>query len=134
MAGSKVATKTAAGFGTVLLGSALGVNLNTATNVDTIIPMIDTPTKFRVRAIAMTNGSINPTTARFTIQTAALQGGVAVVTSVTPSLASAAVVQDLSIASTNTISGTGNLYLNLATAQSAAATVDIYVYGDIYTA
>lgn len=134
MAGSKVAPRTAAGFGSILLGYALGVNLNTATNVDTPIQMIDTPTKFRVRAVAMTNGSINPTTARFTIQTAVLQGGTAVVSSVTPSLASAAVVQDLSIASTNAITGTGSLYLNLATAQGAAATVDIYVYGDIYTA
>ena len=134
MAGDKVATKLASQFGSVLLGSAIGVNLNTATGVDTPIAMIDTPTKFRVRAVAMTNGSINPTTARFTINTLPATGGVAVVTSVTPSLSSAAVVQDLSIASTNTISGTGNLYLNLGTAQSAAATVDIYVYGDIYTA
>jgi len=134
MAGDKVGTKLAAQFGSILLGSAMGVNLNTATNVDTVIPMIDTPTKFRVRAVAMTNGSINPTTARFTINTAVAAGGVAVVTAVTPSLSSAAVVQDLSIASTNTISGIGALYLNLGTAQGAAATVDIYVYGDIYTA
>jgi hypothetical protein len=134
MAGDKVSNKLAAQFGYILLGSAMGVNLNTATNVDTPIVMIDTPTKFRVRAVAMTNGSINPTTARFTIQTAVLQGGVAVVTAVTPSLSSSAVVQDLSIASTNVITGTVNLYLNLTTAQGAAATVDIYVYGDIYTA
>ena len=134
MAGSKVAPRTAAGFGSILLGSAMGVNLNTATNVDTVIQMIDTPTKFRVRAVAMTNGSINPTTARFTIQTGALVSGTAVVTAVTPSLGSSSVVQDLSIASTAAITGTGALYLNLTTAQGAAATVDIYVYGDIYTA
>ena len=133
MAGSKSGTKTASQFGSVLLGSAIGVNLNSATGVDTIIPMIDTPTKFRVRAIAMTNGSINPTTARYTIQTAAAVGGTVVVSAVTPSLATAPIVQDLNIASTSAITGTGNLYLNLTTAQGAAATVDIYVYGDIYT-
>jgi len=134
MAGDKVSNKLAAQFGYILLGSAMGVNLNSATNVDTPIAMIDTPTKFRVRAVAMTNGSINPTTARFTINTAVSAGGTAVVTAVTPSLASSSIVQDLSIASTNAITGTGNLYLNLTTAQGAAATVDIYVYGDIYTA
>ena len=133
MPGSKVAQKTASQFGSVLLGYALGVNLNSATNVDTPIQMIDSPTKFRVRAVAMTNGSINPSTARFTINTGALGTGTAVVTSVTPSLASSSVVQDLSIASTAAITGTGTLYLNLGTAQGAAATVDIYVYGDIYT-
>lgn len=132
MAGSRVANRYASGFGSVLLGSAIGVNLNTATGIDTLIQLVDTPTKFRVRAIAVTNGSINPTTARFTIQTGAGATGVAVVTSVTPSLASTAVVQDLTIASTNTITGTGALYLNLATVQGAAATVDVYVYGDIY--
>jgi len=134
MAGSKVAPKTASQFGSVLLGSVTGANLNATAGSDIVVPLIDTPSKFRVRAIAMTNGSINPTTARFTVQTAAAVGGVVVVSAVTPSLASAAVVQDLTIASTNTISGTGNLYINLTTAQGAAATVDIYIYGDIYTA
>lgn len=134
MAGSKVAQRTAAGFGSILLGSVTGLNLNAANGTDTFIPFQDTPTKFRVRAIAMTNGSINPTTARFTVNTAAAAGGTAVVTSVTPSLASAAVVQDLTIASTNTITGVGGLFVNLGTQQGAAATVDLYIYGDIYTA
>jgi hypothetical protein len=134
MACDKVSNKLPSMFGSILLGSVTGVNLNSATNVDTPIQMIDSPTKYRVRAIAMTNGSINPTTARFTINTAVAAGGVAVVTAVTPSLSSSAVVQDLSIASTNAITTTGTLYLNLTTAQGAAATVDIYVYGDIYTA
>jgi hypothetical protein len=133
MPASRVANKLPAMFGSILLGYQLGVNLNAGTNVDQAIALIDTPTKFRVRAVAMTNGSINPTTARFAINTAAAGGGVGVVTTVTPSLSSAAVVQDLTVASTNTITGTGNLYLYLTTPQSAAATVDIYVYGDIYT-
>lgn len=134
MPASRVANKLPSQFGSILLGSYIGVNLNATAGTDAaVINLPDTPTKFRVRAIAMTNGSINPTTARFTVNTAAAGGGVAVVTSVTPSLASAAVVQDLTIASTNTITGTGNLYINLPTAQGAAATVDIYVYGDIYT-
>ena len=133
MAGSRVADKFSTQFGSMLLGSALGVNLNSAINVDTPVFLIDTPTKFRIRAVALTNGSINPTTARFTLNTGALATGVAVVTAVTPALASSAVVQDLTIASTNAITGTGTLYINLGTAQGAAATADIYIYGDILT-
>jgi hypothetical protein len=55
------------------------------------------------------------------------------VTAVTPALASAAVVQDLTIASTNAVSQ-AYLYINVGTAQGAAATVDLYIYGDILTA
>jgi hypothetical protein len=134
MAGSRVANKLAANFGSYLLGSVTGLNLNAANGTDVFVPFPDTPTKFRVRAVAMTNGSINPTTARFTINTAAAAGGTAIVSSVTPSLASASVVQDLTIASTATVTGIGGLFINLGTQQGAAATVDIYIYGDIYTA
>jgi hypothetical protein len=131
MAASRVANKLPSQFGSILLAVVPSLNLN-ATG-DTLVAFADTPTKFRVRAIAMTNGSINPTTARFTVQTAASAGGTAVVTAVTPSLASAAVVQDLSIASTNAFSQS-YLYINVGTAQGAAATVDLYIYGDILTA
>jgi hypothetical protein len=134
MASSRVANKLPSQFGSILLASAIGVNLNAGTNVDLQITLPDTPTKFRVRAIAMTNGSINPTTARFAIYTAAAAGGTAVVTSVTPSLATSPVVQDLTINSTNAFTGVGNLYLYLTTPQGAAATVDIYIYADILTA
>ena len=42
-------------------------------------------------------------------------------------------VQDLTIASTNAVSQ-AYLYINVGTAQGAAATVDLYIYGDILTA
>jgi len=106
--------------------------LDLNTTGDTFVAFADTPTKFRIRAIAMTNGSINPTTARFTVRTAASAGGTAIVTAVTPSLASSAVVQDLSIASTNAFTQ-AYVYINVGTAQGAAATVDLYIYGDILT-
>ena len=131
MAGSRVGNKLPSGFGSILLAVVPSLNLN-ATG-DTLVAFPDTPTKFRVRAIAMTNGSINPSAARFTVQTAAAAGGTAVVTSVTPSLASSAVVQDLSIASTNAFTQS-YLYINVGTAQGAAATVDLYIYGDVLTA
>ena len=131
MAGSRVANKLPSGFGSILLAVVPSFNLN-ATG-DTLVAFPDTPTKFRVRAVAMTNGSINPTTARFSINTAAATGGTSVVNTVTPSLASAAVVQDLTIASTNAFSQS-ILYLNVSVAQGAAATVDIYIYGDVLTA
>jgi hypothetical protein len=128
MASSRVANKLPSQFGSILLAVVPSLNLN-ATG-DTFVAFADTPTKFRIRAIAMTNGSINPSTARFTVQSAA---SAAIVTSVTPSLASSAVVQDLSIASTNAYSQ-AYVYINVGTAQGAAATVDLYIYGDILTA
>ena len=134
MASSRVANKLPSQFGAILLASYAGVNLNAGTNVDLQITLPDTPTKFRVRAIAVTNAFINPTTARYAIWTGAAGTGTNIVTTVTPSMSSAAVVTDLSINSTNAISGTGNLYLYLTTPQGAAATMDIYIYGDILTA
>jgi hypothetical protein len=134
MASSRVANKLPSQFGAILLASYVGVNLNAGTNVDLQITLPDTPTKFRVRAIAVTNASINPTTARYAIWTAPGGTGTNIVTTVTPSMATAPVVTDLSIASTAAISGVGNLYLYLTTPQGAAATMDIYIYGDILTA
>jgi len=134
MASSRVANKLPTGFGAILLAVVPSVNLNLGTNVDVFVPFPDTPTKYRVRAIAMTNGSINPTTARFTINTGPLVSGTQIVSTVTPSLSSSAVVQDLTIASTNAISSNPFLYINIGTPQGAAATVDIYIYGDILTA
>jgi len=131
MAASRVANKFPSGFGSILLAVVNGLNLN-ATG-DTFVPFTDTPTKFRTRAVAMTNGSINPTTARFSINTGALVTGTQLVATVTPALASSAVVQDLTVASTNAISGVGGVYINVSVAQGAAATVDIYIYGDILT-
>ena len=131
MASSRVANKLPSQFGSILLAVVPSLNLN-ATG-DTFVAFPDTPTKFRIRAIAMTNGSINPTTARFSVQTAASGGGTAIVTTVTPSLSSAAVVQDLTVANTNAWSQQ-YLYVNVSVAQGAAATVDLYIYGDILTA
>lgn len=131
MSSSRVSNKLPSQFGSILLAVVAGLDLNTTG--DTFVAFADTPTKFRIRAIAMTNGSINPTTARFTVRTAASAGGTAIVTAVTPSLASSAVVQDLSIASTNAFSQ-AYVYINVGTAQGAAATVDLYIYGDILTA
>jgi hypothetical protein len=77
MAASRVANKLPSGFGSILLAVVPSFNLN-ATG-DTLVAFPDTPTKFRVRAVAMTNGSINPSTARFGIYTAAAAGGMMVV-------------------------------------------------------
>ena len=131
MANSRVANKLPSGFGSILLAVVNGLNLN-ATG-DTFVPFPDTPTKFRTRAVALTNGSINPTTARFSINTGAAVSGTQLVATVTPSLASSAIVQDLSIASTSAITGVGGVYINVSIAQGAAATADVYIYGDILT-
>ena len=133
MAGSNIGSKLPSGVGNILLGVVIGANFNQVADVQ--IPLIDTPTKFRVRAITLTNGSINPTTARFGVFSGAGATGTTIVSaSTTPSLATAATLQDLSIAATTSITSTGSIYLNLTTAQGAAATVDVYVWGDILSA
>lgn len=131
MAGSRVANKLPSGFGSILLAVVPSVNLN-ATG-DTFVTFPDTPTKYRIRAVSLTNGSINPTTARFSINVGAAVTGTQLVATVTPSLASAAIVQDLSINSTNAITGS-SVFINVSVAQGAAATADIYIYGDVLIA
>jgi len=133
MAGSNIGSKLPSQLGYVLLGQVTGANFNQVADVQ--IPLIDTPTKFRVRAVCLTNASTNPTTARFGIFSGTAGSGTTIVNaSTTPSLATAATLQDLTVTETTSITGTGSIYLNLTTAQGAAATVDIYVYGDILTA
>ena len=133
MAGSNIGSKLPNGVGNILLGVVIGANFNQVADVQ--IPLIDTPTKFRVRSVTLTNGSINPTTARFGIFSGAGGTGTTIVkASTTPSLGTAATLQDLTVTETTAISGTGSIYLNLTTAQGAAATVDVYVWGDILTA
>jgi len=132
MAGSRVANKLPSGFGSILLAVVPSLNLN-ATG-DTLVAFPDTPTKFRIRAVSLTNGSINPTTARFSINAGPAVSGTQFVSTVTPSLASAAVVQDLTVASTLATSNSPLVYINVSVAQGAAATADIYIWGDVLTA
>jgi len=126
-------------FGGILLGKLISANMN-STN-DQRIVMFSNPSKFILRRIVVTNASISLTTAAGGVYTAASKGGTAVVASsqAYSSLSASTLFLDLTLstsgsASTTVKSSIPNLYLSLTTAQGAAATADVYVYGDILEA
>ena len=126
-------------FGGILLGKLISANMN-STN-DQRIAMFSNPSKFILRRIVVTNASISLTTAAGGVYTAASKGGTAVVASsqAYSSLSASTLFLDLTLSTTGSASTTvkssiPNLYLSLTTAQGAAATADVYVYGDILEA
>ena len=126
-------------FGGILLGKLIGADMNSTS--DQRIVMFSNPSKFILRRIVATNASISLTTAAGGVYTAASKGGTAVVASsqAYSSLSASTLFLDLTLntsgsASTTVKSSIPNLYLSLTTAQGAAATADVYVYGDILEA
>ena len=126
-------------FGGILLGKLIGANMNSTS--DQRIVMFSNPSKFILRRIVVTNASISLTTAAGGVYTAASKGGTAVVASsqAYSSLSASTLFLDLTLSTTGSASTTvkssiPNLYLSLTTAQGAAATADVYVYGDILEA
>ena len=109
-----------------LLAYFQGVNVN-ATG-DTVLPIINSTT-YSVSNVVMTNASVSLTTAAAGVFTAPAAGGTAIVANAALSaLTGSTVVSQRTVASTAAQSGQ-NLYVNVGTAQGAAATVDVYVYG-----
>ena len=109
-----------------LLGSVRGANLN-ATG-DTVIPIVCSTT-YSVSNVILTNASISLTTALAGVFTAPAAGGAAIVANAALSGATGpTIVSQRTVASTAAQTGQ-SLYLNVGTAQGAAATGDIYVYG-----
>ena len=126
-------------FGGILLGKLIGANMDST--ADQRIVMLSNPSKFILRRIVVTNASISLTTAAGGVYTATSKGGTAVVASsqAYSSLSASTLFLDLTLntsgsASTTVKSSIPNLYLSLTTAQGAAATADVYVYGDILEA
>jgi hypothetical protein len=126
-------------FGGILLGKLIGADMNSTS--DQRIVMFSNPSKFILRRIVVTNASISLTTAAGGVYTAASKGGTAVVASsqAYSSLSASTLFLDLTLSTTGSASTTvkssiPNLYLSLTTAQGAAATADVYVYGDILEA
>ena len=114
------------------LGKLLNVDLNITT--DQIIPIINT-SKYVIRSIIVTNASatLAASIAAGGVYTAASKGGGAVVAAaqVYTSLTSAAVATNLTIAIGAIARTEAALYLSLTTAHGSAATIDIYVFGDV---
>lgn len=125
-------------FGGILLGSKIAADFNSTS--DQIITIFSNPSKYIVRRIVVTNASTSLTTAAGGIYTAASKGGTAIVAAAQAytSLTASTLFLDLTLSATGNASTTvkssiPNLYLSLTTAQGAAATADVYVYGDILT-
>ena len=109
-----------------LLASYQGVNVN-ATG-DTVLPILNTGS-YSVSNVIFTNASTSLTTAAAGLFTAPSAGGTGIVANAALSaLTGATVVSQRTVASTAAQTGQ-NLYVNVGTAQGAAATMDVYVYG-----
>jgi hypothetical protein len=109
-----------------VLASFQGVNVN-ATG-DTVLPINNT-NSYSVSNVIFTNASISLTTAAAGVFTAPSAGGTGIVANAALSaLTGSTVVSQRTVASTALQTGQ-NLYVNVGTAQGAAATMDVYVYG-----
>lgn len=118
-----------------LIASLVGANMNVTT--DQALTMAVTPAKYLIRKIVATNASISLTLAVGGFYTATAKGGTTIVanTQVYAALTAATKFVDLTLAAgvTGDVTTAAQLYLSLTTAQGAAATADIYVYGDVLT-
>jgi hypothetical protein len=109
-----------------LLASYQGVNVN-ATG-DTVLPIQNTGS-YSVSNVIFTNASTSLTTALAGVFTAPSAGGTGIVANAALSaLTGSTVVSQRTVASTAAQTGQ-NLYVNVGTAQGAAATMDVFVYG-----
>ena len=115
-----------------LLGYRIGVNFNVTT--DQIITNLNNALKYRVtRIVAMNTSLAGMSTAAGGVYTAVSKGGSAIVaaTQVYTGLTNALTALNLTLALPNLILAAATpLYFSLTTPQGAAATADIYVYGD----
>lgn len=110
-----------------LLAVSKGVNVNATGDQATL--QIICATTYSVSNVIVTNASVSLTTALAGVFTAPAAGGTAIVANAALSaLTGSTVVSQRTVASTAAQTAQ-NLYLNVGTAQGAAATVDVYVYG-----
>ena len=120
-------------FGGILLGELIGANMNSTGDQQIVI--FSAPAKYIIRRIVATNASISLTTAVGGIYTAVSKGGTAVVANsqAYSTLSASTKFLYLTLASNTDYRTATSLYLSLTTPQGAAATADIFVYGDIVT-
>jgi len=109
-----------------LIASAQGVNLNSV--ADTTAPILVSG-RVSVAYVLVTNASVSLTTAQVAVYTAPAAGGTAILsaTALTGATTAAKVV-NTAASSTDAQTGT-NLYIRNTTAQGAAATADVFIYG-----
>jgi hypothetical protein len=112
-----------------LIGSKIGTDMNVTT--DQLIPITRIGTKkYLITKIVVTNASISLTTAAGGVYQAAAKAGTAIVanTQTYSALSATTTALNLTLAINRTYT-LDNLYFALTTAQGAAATADIYVFG-----
>lgn len=115
-----------------LLGSAASVNLNSALS-DNLIAMESS--RYRIDKVTVENGSINLTTATAGVFTAAGGGGTAVANDQALSALTATTkYKDLTLTATcgTDVFTSANLYFRVGTAQGAAATGNVWIWGYRY--
>lgn len=95
---------------------------------DTAMQVIDATT-YSVTNVISCNASISLTTAAAGLWPAASGGGTAIVSNAALSANNATAVVDEQTVNTTNAQTAQVLYWNVATAQGAAATLDVYVYG-----
>ena len=122
-----------------LIGVVLGANMNSA-NTDIAIPLLLIPgCNFIVSSVSVNNASVSLTTATFGVFSAITGGGVAVVTAgaVLSGLTAATSNLNATLAATatttvfNQTTQANTMYFRVGTAQGAAATADLYLWGDV---
>jgi len=115
-----------------LLGSLTGADFNVTTDQAITISFA---TNYIIRKIIVTNASISLTTAQGGFYTATAKGGDTLVaaTQAYTALTAAAKYLDATLAAIVTTDRRteGTLYLSLTTGQGAAATADVYIFGDV---
>lgn len=109
-----------------LLAVVTGVNVN-ATGDQAVLPIINS-TNYSVANVVFTNASISLSSAAAGLFTAPSASGGIVANAALSALTLPIIVSQRLVAAT-TIQSAQNLYLNVGTAQGAAATMDVYVYG-----
>ena len=110
-----------------LLASAQGVNLNQVG--DTVAQILNNSGRYSVQSIIVTNASVDLTTAQLAVYTGAGATGTAIKSAYALTGNSTAAKTVVTAAtSTDAVSGTP-LYIRCTTAQGAAATADVFIYG-----
>ena len=109
-----------------LLASFQGVNLNAAG--DTVLPINNT-TSYSVSNVIVTNASISLTTAAAGLFNAPSAGGTGIVANAALSACTGSTVVSQRTVASTAAQTVQNLYFNVGTAQGAAATCDVFVYG-----
>ncbi len=114
-----------------LLGYLIGANFNVTT--DQLIINLNSAVKYRVTKITVCNASLSLTTAVGGLYNAASKAGTALVanTQVFSGLTAANKAIDLTLNNAGvTLAAATPIYLSLTTAQGAAATADVYIFGN----